>query len=140
MNYLVYTLITPMGWTTHVSHLCYKLHSRLYLFNKIKNYMPAFVRKQYFDGLVQPVIDYGCVIWGSGSHDLLLKVLKTVKMYARSVMDIRDKRLIPTIELFKILDIIPIDIRIKYFTGVQMYNILHGNVPSYIYIYVHCSV
>ncbi len=26
--------------------------------------MPVFVRKQYFDGLVQPVIDYECVIWG----------------------------------------------------------------------------
>ncbi len=92
------------SWTTHVSHLCSKLQSRLYLFNKIKNHMPAFVRKQYFDGLVQPVIDYGCVIWGSGSHDLPLKVHKMVKMYARSMMDIRDKRLIPTIELFEILD------------------------------------
>ncbi len=26
----------------------------------------------------------------------------------------------------------PIDIRIKYFTGIQMYNILHGNAPSYL--------
>ncbi len=48
------------------------------------------------------------------------------------MMDIRDKRLIPTIELFKNLDIIPIDIRIKYFTGIQMYNILHGNTLSYL--------
>ncbi len=38
-------------------------------------------------------------------------------------MEIRDKRLIPTIELIKILDIMPIDIRIKYFTG---------NAPSYL--------
>ncbi len=48
------------------------------------------------------------------------------------MMDIRDKRLIPTIELFNNLDIMPIDIRIKYFTGIQMYNILHGNAPSYV--------
>ncbi len=94
--------------------------------------MSAFVRKQYFDGLVQPVIDYGCVIWGSGSHDLLLKVYKTVKMYTRSMMDIKEKRLIPTIELLKIVDIMPIDICIKNFTGIQMYNILHGNAPSYL--------
>ncbi len=121
-----------LSWTTHVSHLCSKLHRRLYLFNKIKNHMPAFVRKQYFDGLVQPVIDYGCVIWGSGSHDLLLKVHITVTLYTRSMIDIRDNRLIPTIELFKILDIMPIDIHTKYFTGIQMYNILHGNAPSYL--------
>ncbi len=121
-----------LSWTTHVSHLCSKLRSRLYLFNKKKNNMPAFVKKQYFDRLVQPIIDYGCVIWGSGSHDLLLKVHKTAKMYARSMVDIRDKRLIPSIELFEILDIMPIDIHIKYFTGIQMYNILHGNAPSYL--------
>ncbi len=95
--------------------------------------MPAFVRNQCFEGLVQPVIDYGCVIWGSCSHDLLLKIHKTVKIYARPMMDIRDKRLIPTIELFKNLDIMPIDICIKYFTGIQMYNVLHGNAPSYLY-------
>ncbi len=40
------------------------------------------------------------------------------------MMDIRDKRLIPTIELFTNLDIMPIEFRIKYFTGIQMYNIL----------------
>ncbi len=115
-----------LSWTTHVNHLCSKLCSRLYLFNKIKNHMPAFVRKQYFDVLVQPFIDYECVIWGSDSHDLLLKVHNTVKMHARSMMDIRDKRLIPTIELFEILDIMPIDIHIKYM------HILHGNTPSYL--------
>ncbi len=48
------------------------------------------------------------------------------------MMDIRVKRLIPTIELFKNLDIMLIDIRIKYFTGIQMCNILHGNAPSYL--------
>ncbi len=47
-------------------------------------------------------------------------------------MDIRDKRLIPTIELSKNLDIMPIEIHIKYFTGIQMYNILHENAPSYL--------
>ncbi len=124
---------TTLSRTTNVSHICSKLCSRLYLFNKIKNHMPAFVRKQYYDGLVQPVIYYRCVIWGSGSHDLLLKVHKTVNMYARSMMNIRDKELIiPTIELFEILDIMPIDIHIKYFTGIQMYNILHVNAPSYL--------
>ncbi len=33
-----------LSGTNHVSHLCSKLCSRLYLFNKIKNHMPAFVR------------------------------------------------------------------------------------------------
>ncbi len=32
----------------------------------------------------------------------------------------------------KTLIIMPIDIRIKYFTGFQIYNILYGNAPSFI--------
>ncbi len=56
MHTLLGLLIEYLSWTTHVSHLCSKLHSRLYLFNKIKNHMPAFVTKQHFDGLVRPVI------------------------------------------------------------------------------------
>ncbi len=26
----------------------------------------------------------------------------------------------------------PVDVRIHYFTGIQMYNIMHGNAPSYL--------
>ncbi len=114
-------IITPvnthklLNWIIHVRHLYSKLKlcSWLYMFNRIKHFMHAFVRNRYFYGLVQPVIDYGYVIWGSDSHDLLLKVHKAGKMYASSMMDIRDKRLIPTILLFKILDIMPIEIHIR---------------------------
>ncbi len=49
---------------THITHLCSKLRNRLYLFNQVKYLMPLSSRKQYFSCLVQPVMDYGCVIWG----------------------------------------------------------------------------
>ncbi len=26
----------------------------------------------------------------------------------------------------------PVDVRINYFTGIQMYNIIHGNATSYL--------
>ncbi len=73
-----YIILITASLNAHVTHLCFKLHSHLHSFYKIKQLM--FVRKKYFGGLVQPVLGYGCVTWGSGSRDLLIniKVLTTV--------------------------------------------------------------
>ncbi len=38
------------------------------------------------------IMDYGCLIWGNCSRDLLVKIHKIVKMYARSIRDIQGKR------------------------------------------------
>ncbi len=55
----------------------------------------------------------------------MIKFTQNSKMYARSMMDIRDKRLIPTIQLFEIL-------ANRYPYKVLHWNILHGNAPSYL--------
>ncbi len=36
-----------------------------------------------------------------------------------------------TLTFFKMLHWLPIDFRIKYFEGIQVYNIIHGNCPRY---------
>ncbi len=82
--------------------------------------MPLPIRKQYFSGLVQPVMDYGCVIWGNCSRVLLIKMHKMMKMYAISILDMKDKT----------LGWMTVDVCINYLTGIQMYNIIHGNATS----------
>ncbi len=122
-----------LSWKTHISHLCSKLSSRLYLFNQVKYLMPLSIRKHsILSVLVQPVIDYGCVIWGNCSRDLLIKVHKMMKMYARSIFDIKDKRQSSSVKLIQTLGWMPVEICIYYFTGIKMYNIIHGNAPSYL--------
>ena len=46
-----------LTWRVHVTKLCSKLRSRLYLFNQVKRLMPIGARKLYFSGMVQPLID-----------------------------------------------------------------------------------
>ena len=41
---------------------------------------------------MQPIIDYGCVIWGSCGQSLLLSVHKIMKQCARIVLNVEDKR------------------------------------------------
>ncbi len=54
-----------------------------------------------------------------------------MKKYARSILDISDYDT-PTVTLLKKLDWLPIDVRIKYFEGIQVYNIIHGYCPRYL--------
>ena len=118
-----------LTWSVHVTKLCSKLRSRLYLFNQVKRLMPIRARKLYFSGMVQPVIDYGCVIWGSCGHVLLLNVHKMMKQYARVILNVKDKREVSTVSLFRTLGWLPIDVRIHYFTAVAMFNIMIGQAP-----------
>ena len=121
-----------LNWNIHLQKLCAKLRSRLYLFGRIKFLLPNDARRKYFSGLVQPLIDYGCIIWGNCSKDSLLQVHKIMKQYARSILDIKIPKEHPTITLFKKLDWLPIDVRVQYFEGIQMYNILKGTAPKYL--------
>ncbi len=107
-----------------------KLQSRLYLFNHVKYLMPLSIRKQYVSGLVQPVLDYGCVIWGNCNRYLHIKVHKMMNMYARSILDVKDKRQSSSLKLFQTLGWMPV--HIDYFTEIQMYNSSHGHAPSYL--------
>ena len=118
-----------LTWSVHVTKLCSKLRSRLYLFNQVKRLMPIRARKLYFSGMVQPLIDYGCVIWGSCGHVLLLNVHKMMKQYARVILNVKAKREVSTVTLFRTLGWLPIDVRIHYFTAVAMFNIMIGQAP-----------
>ena len=93
-----------LTWSVHVAKLCSKLRSRLYLFNQVKRLMPIrAARKLYFSGMVQPLIDYGCVIWGSCGHVLLFNVHKMMKQYARVILNVKDNREVSTVTLFRTL-------------------------------------
>ena len=123
---------SKLSWEVHIDKLCAKLRNRLFLFNSIKHLLPTYTRTMYFDGMVQPLIDYGCTIWGSCSKQLLQRVHKLVKIFGRSILDIKDKREQSTVTIFQRLGWLPIDERIKYFKLVQMYNIMNGYCPTYL--------
>ena len=50
-------------WDNHINKLCQKLRSKLYLFNRIKHFLPHHARIQFFNGIVQPNIDYCASVW-----------------------------------------------------------------------------
>ena len=78
-----------LTWSVHVTKLCSKLRSRLYLFHQVKRLMPIRAGKLYFSGMVQPLIDNGCMIWGRCGHVMLLNVHNMMKQYARVILNVR---------------------------------------------------
>ena len=123
---------SSLSWELHINKLCAKVRSRLYVFNKTKYLLSHEARKEYFNGLVQPIIDYNCVVWGNCSRKCLITIHKTMKRFGRSILEVRKCTDISSMELFKRLEWLPVDSRIEYFEGVQMYNIVHGNCPQYL--------
>ncbi len=63
---------------------------------------------------------------------LLIKVHTMMKMCTRSILGITDKRISSSVQLFQTSGLMPVDVQIYYFTGIQMFNIIHGNAPSYL--------
>ena len=55
------------------------------------------------------------------------KVLDNVN--ARVILNVKDKREVSTVTLFRTLGWLPIDVRIHYFTAVAMFNIMNGQAP-----------
>ncbi len=49
-----------------------------------------------------------------------------------SIYDVYDYREVTSVSLFERLDWLPIDLHIKYFEGIQVYNILDGSCPEYL--------
>ncbi len=54
-----------LTWDTHVAHLCCKIRSRLHVLNKTKFILHHYTRLDYSKGVIQPIIDSGCVVWGN---------------------------------------------------------------------------
>ena len=57
-----------------------------------------------------------------------------IRMY---LFNVKDKRRVSTVTLFCNLGWLLIDVHIRYFTAIVMYNIVHGFAPAYLtYIFI----
>ena len=50
------------------------------------------------------------------------------------ILNVKDKRQVSTVTLFRTLGWLPIDVRIHYLRAVAMFNIMNGQAPVYLVI------
>ena len=75
-----------MTWTAHIDHLCAKVNKRLGLLKRIKHLLPRYARVLYYNSLVQPLFDYGDLVWGDKNNCTLMQNLQTLQNKAAKVI------------------------------------------------------
>jgi hypothetical protein len=75
-----------MTWTAHIDHLCAEVNKRLGLLKRIKHLLPHYARVLYYNSLVQPLFDYGGLVWGDKNNCTLMQNLQILQTKAAKVI------------------------------------------------------
>ena len=64
-----------LSFTTHIDKVCSAISSKISLLRKLSKYASIEVKKKFYQGYIQPLIDYGSITWGGTSIVNLERVL-----------------------------------------------------------------
>ena len=53
-----------LSWCAHVDCLCSAVSSKISLLRPLTRYVPINVQKEFYQGYILPLLDYGSVLWG----------------------------------------------------------------------------
>ena len=69
-----------LNWNSHIDQVRSKVLKLINLLKAIKIYLPlSALGSPHYKTLIQPIIDYACVIWGATSQYNLNRVLRLQK-------------------------------------------------------------
>ena len=119
-----------LSFTTHIYKLCSAISSRISLLRKLSAYVSIEVQKKFYQGYIQPLIDYGSITWGGTSLVNLERVLKLQKRAARIILNACFSTLLK--DMFDLLKWMPIHNHLLYSKATLTYKALNGLTPEYI--------
>ena len=89
-----------LTWNLHIDEVCSKVLKRINLLKAIKIYLPQCARQSFYKSLIQPIIDYACVIWSATSQYNLDRIIRLQKYATRVILNIKHPQDVPSSELF----------------------------------------
>ena len=124
------TIDHNLDWHNHISTLCKRISQKVYQLSKIKHFLDLPSRKIFFQAHIQSSVDYASTLWDSASanafkhlHSLYRRALKLVLLKKTTLLDSN----------YKELNILPLNLRLKYNKGIIMHKIMTGNAPPTLY-------
>ena len=103
----------------------------LFLFRKIRKYLPLETRIKYYDYYVKPLIEYCSSFWGICSKENQTKIIKIQKKTGRLILEAPP--LTPSKQMFQQLKWLPSNEIVKQLKQVSIvYKTVNGNAPQYI--------
>ena len=119
-----------LNWNTHIDNLCKAVSSKVSLLRQLAEYVPLQVQKQFYQGYILPLIEYGSITWGSTSTTNKERLSKLQKRAARIILKADFDT--PSVLMFQELDWLSVRSRIKYNKAVVIYKALNNMTPDYI--------
>ena len=119
-----------LSWNSQINQMCKNISRKITLLKMLSKYVPRHSLEIYYKSYVLPITDYACVVWGRTSDYNINRLIKLQKRAARIIL--KAHFLTPSSDMFKELNWLPLDKRVRYHTGLTVYKALNGLTPQYI--------
>ena len=107
-----------------------QIGTRLGLLKRTKKFLSLKARTLFNNSIIQPILDYGAVVWGSNNKRHVQDIVKLQKRCARIILD--KKWVTPSRPLFKELNILPFDKRLEYLLNILVFKALNNLASNYL--------
>ena len=107
-----------------------QIGTRIGLLKRTKKFLSLKARTLFCNSIIQPILDYGAVVWGSNNKRHVQDIVKLQKRCARIILD--KTWVIPSRPLFKELNILPFDKRLEYLLNILVFKALNNLAPNYL--------
>ena len=97
------------------------------IINKLKNYLPLYIRKALYNSLVQTHLNYATLVWDFKCNRLVKLQKRLVRIITCSKYNAHTDPLFKNIEILKVSHILDLN-ALKFY-----YKHVHGKLPSYFY-------
>ena len=125
VDFLGITLDENITWKSYIVAIANKLSEYAGIFNKLKNYLPAYILRMLYCNLVNSHLSYGISFWGYECHRLEKNQKTMIRIITVSKLNAHIEPLFKALDLLKIQDML--DLRtLKFY-----YRYVHDNLPAY---------
>ena len=121
-----------LTWQSHLAYICAKVAQRLALLRRIKSFLSTDDRLIFYRAMVARLYEYGCIIWGDVSKNIVNRITTLQKYAGRIILDIKKPREINRTELFKKLTWLPFCDRITFLRATLMFKCFNNAAPTYL--------
>ena len=66
-KYLGVIVDESLSWSSHISYVASRVYPKLKLLNRISSFLDPTTLSKIYRATVSPILDYGCILWGSYS-------------------------------------------------------------------------
>ena len=131
MKYLGLIIDDRLKWDKQLMSVSRKLAMHNANLRRIRKFVPQNILIQTYKSTVDPIVNYGCTVWGYASANVLNVIHRIENKSARATtgnydyINVRD-------DIFNGLGLTRFQSRRDYFASVLMFKAVHGITPHYI--------